>query len=78
MNESRVQEQMINGKWTQTAKTEDYTTIYYSLARDLTAKKINGCTWIKSIKRVQLYTGYIKIIVTLFNGYRTIYTVKDC
>ncbi len=77
MEETMVLQKRDGDKWIETARTNDYTSIYYHLARDIAAKKLNGCTWIKSIKRVQLYNGFIKIIVTQFNNYRTIYVVKE-
>lgn len=51
--------------------------VYKSLASELIAKKINCCSYIKSIKRRQLYNGFIEITVNYDNGGRRIYTVKN-
>lgn len=55
----------------------DASEIYEALARDLIAKKINGCTYIKSIKRVCNYDGTQTITVTYDNNCRSIYTVVN-
>ncbi len=65
-----------NGKtYEVTRVVEDRVEIYESLARDLISKKINACTYIKSIKRVQLYNGFEKITVNYDNNVRRIYTI---
>ncbi len=51
--------------------------VYERLAQDLISKKLNGCRWIKSIKRVQLYNGFVKIIVTYDNDCRNTYTIAS-
>lgn len=67
-----------NGKWEQT-KTEQFSAevVYQSLANDLIAKKLNNCTYIKSIKRTQLYNGFERITVTYDNDVRRIYTIES-
>ena len=50
--------------------------VYKDLAAELIAKKINNCKWIRSIKRRQLYNGYLEITVNYPHGGRRIYTVK--
>lgn len=55
----------------------DKATVYERLTNDLIAKKINACTYIKSIKRINLYTGFQKIIVYYDNGVKTEYIVKN-
>lgn len=67
-----------NGKtYEVTRVVEDRVEIYESLARDLISKKINACTYIKSIKRVQLYNGFEKITVNYDNNVRRIYTIDS-
>ena len=67
-----------NGKkWEVTNIIDDELSIYQSLANDLIAKKINQCSYVKSIKRVPLYNGTQKIIVTYDNDCRAIYVVSD-
>ena len=52
-------------------------TVYKSLSHDLIAKKINACTYIKSIKRIQNYDGTNTIIVTYDNNVRSVYTIEN-
>lgn len=54
---------------------EDKARVYESLANALVSKKLNYCSYIKSIKRIQVYT-HVEIIVTQDNGFRTIYYVN--
>lgn len=54
---------------------EDNARVYESLANALVSKKLNCCSYIKSIKRIQMYT-HVEIIVTQDNGFRTIYYVN--
>ena len=74
---SRIVELKTSKGWevhhTETEKTE----IYEALARDLIAKKIHHCTYIKSIKRVCNYDGTQTITVTYDNNCRSIYTVVN-
>lgn len=57
--------------------TTDAAIVYQRLTGDLIAKKINACTYIKSIKRVNLYNGYQKLTVYLDNGVKIEYIVKN-
>lgn len=67
-----------NGKTYEVSRViEDRAEVYESLARDLISKKINSCCYIKSIKRVNLYTGFEKITVTYDNGVRRTYTIES-
>lgn len=67
-----------NGKkWDVEFFDTDELSIYQSLTNDLIAKKINQCTYIKSIKRTPLYNGTQKITVVYDNNCRAIYEVKD-
>lgn len=67
-----------NGKtYEVTNVIEDRTEIYESLAHDLINKKLCSCTYIKSIKRVNLYTGFEKITVTYDNDVRRIYVIES-
>ena len=66
-----------DNKWTQTDVLTDEKEIYDSLTHDLIAKKLCGCSWIKSIKRTQHYDGYITVTVTYNNSCRALYTVTD-
>ena len=47
---------------------------YRKLSEELIAKCINKCTWIKSVKRVQMFT-YVKIIVTYDHGGKSEYSL---
>lgn len=55
----------------------DPETIYKQLTTCLIAKKINCCTWIKSIKRENLYNGYQKITIVQDNGIKEEYIIKE-
>ena len=67
-----------NGRaWEVTHETYDTRVIYRSLMHDLINKKINGCSYIRSIKRTPLYNGYQKIVVMHDNGVRTTYIVEE-
>jgi hypothetical protein len=59
-----------------TATITDTAAIYESLAGDLIAKKLHGCTWITRINDRCNYDGTRTITVTYNNGCRAIYTVK--
>lgn len=65
------------GKYITTFTDTDELTVYQELAQRLIAKKINGCKWITTIRRNNLYNGYSKIIITYDNGGRDVFTVKD-
>ena len=61
----------------ETYSTTDAETIYKRLAAELIAKKINCCNWIRSIKRVNLYNGYQKIIVLETNNCKSEFIIKN-
>lgn len=60
----------------ETYQTNDPLIIYQRLANTLIAKKINCCKWVKSIKRVNMYNGYQKILVYEINGISE-FIIKD-
>lgn len=60
-----------------TWRSEDRERVYEDLAHELIEKKINGCTYIRSITRKQLYTGFVKITVAYDNGDRRVYHIND-
>ena len=67
-----------NGKtWVDTYIDNDAASVYKSLSHDLIAKKLNACTYIKSIKRIQNYDGTNTIIVTYAYNTRSIYTIDN-
>lgn len=66
-----------NNKWSVTHTITDKGEVYERLANDLISKKICACRYIRSIKRVQLYTGFVHIIVCYDNNCRCTYTVAD-
>ena len=67
-----------NGKTYEVERVvEDRADVYESLARDMVNKKLCCCTYIKSIKRTQLYNGFEKIIVNYDNNVRTTYTIES-
>jgi hypothetical protein len=64
-------------KWEKTGENKDAIYIYKRVAFDLIAKKINNASYIKSIKRINLYTGYQQIIAYYDNGVKAVYTIKN-
>lgn len=61
----------------QTHQTTDTVEIYKGLNHILISKKICGCSWVKSIKRVNLYDGNQKITVYTDNGCKYEYIIKN-
>lgn len=55
----------------------DTAIIFRRLAGDLIHKKINNGKYIRSIKRVNLYNGYIKITVYQPGDVKTEYIIKE-
>ena len=51
--------------------------VYKSLSEDLIAKKINNATYIRSIKREQLYNGFENITVYYSNNVKAVYTIES-
>jgi hypothetical protein len=71
--EIMVVRQRKEGKqWVEDGKLTDEGAVYKRLAEALVAKKLNGCTWIKSITRKQVYT-HLEIVVSYDNGYRDVF-----
>lgn len=60
-----------------TWECDDAMQVYDDLTHELIAKKLNGCSWIKSIKRVPLYNGFDRITVYYDHGGRRVYTVTN-
>jgi hypothetical protein len=57
--------------------TSDTLTIYQRLTENLISKKINSCTYIRSIKRMNLYNGFQRITVYMDNGVKIEYIIKN-
>lgn len=73
----RIHEQKNSaGKWYCNFIENDETLVYKQLCCELIAKKLEQCSYIKSIKRKQNYDGTIDIIISYTNNCRNIYTVK--
>jgi hypothetical protein len=64
-------------KWVEARTTTDAVEVYESLSRDLINKKINQCTYITSIQRVNLYNGTQRITVRYCNGVKSEYIIKN-
>ena len=77
MNINYVVEVKNNGKYEISNTCNDVTEVYKSLANDMISKKLNQCTYIKSIKRTPLYNGFDRITVTYDNQVRRIYTIES-
>lgn len=65
-----------NGKYIKEGEFTNRETVYKDLAISLIAKKINHCTYIKRIGRLNLYNGFEKITITYSNDVRRIYTIE--
>lgn len=74
---SRTTEVKKSGKYVAEHTITDEKEVYEELALAMISKKINNCSWIKSIKRTPLYNGTQKITITFDNGCRNIYIVAD-
>ena len=64
-------------KWVISHETTDTNEIYRSLSRDLIAKKFNGCTYIKSIKKTPNYDGTNTVKVYHDNGVKVTYIIES-
>jgi len=77
MNAIRIIEEKIGHKWEECRKIDDAAQVLESLAQDLIAKKINACTYIRSIQRKNNYDGTQTIIVTYDNNVRSTYIISE-
>lgn len=77
MEIKRVFEVKEGRTWKEEFACTDTAEVYKWLAEELIAKKINACTYIRSIKRDNLYNGFQRITVAYDNGGRSVYTVKN-
>ena len=75
MEIKKVTQKKDGNAWIDTYTDNNPETVYKSLASDLIAKKINKCTYIKSIKRVQRYE-YVEIIVLYESDIRSVYYLE--
>lgn len=73
----RVVEIKCSKGWGATHTDTDPASVYEHLSRDLIAKKINACTYIRSIKRSNNYDGTQTIVVTYDTATRSVYTVAN-
>ena len=64
-------------EWVTSYEETDITAVHTQLAEDLIAKKLNCCSYIKSIKRVNNYDGTQTITVNYDNGVRSLYTIRN-
>ena len=51
--------------------------VYADLAQAMISKKLNGCSYIRSIKRVPLYNGYQRIDILYTNETKVAFTIAD-
>lgn len=78
MKEIKKVVEIKNGKtWEVSFILTDEKEVYESLAQDLINKKLNQCTFIKTIKRIPNYDGTQSITVNYNNDTRAVYTVKN-
>lgn len=60
-----------------TYTTTDSATVYEDLAQAMINKKLNGCSYIRSIKRIPLYNGFQRINVLYTNDTKVTFTIAD-
>lgn len=60
-----------------TYTTTDSATVYEDLAQAMISKKLNGCSYIRSIKRIPLYNGFQRIDVLYTNDTKVTFTIAD-
>jgi hypothetical protein len=78
MTVNYIYEEKQGRNYVETFRCEDEKTVYADLAHELISKKLNECSWIKSIKRTPLYNGFDKITVSYDHGKgRRVYTVSS-
>ena len=78
MKETKRIVEIKNGRnWETTFSSTEPAYIFESLSKDLIAKKINECTYIRNIKRVNNYDGTITITVNYNNDTRSVYTIPE-
>lgn len=77
MKTQEIIEVKANGKWTESNVVNDVTEVYRRLSNDLINKKLNGATYIRSIRRTPLYNGFQKIVVFYDNNVRSTYIVEN-
>jgi len=73
----RITEVKENGSWNIFNIDYDERDVYCELSNRLISKKINKCTWIKSVKRTPLYNGYQKIVIYYYNGVKDTFIIED-
>ena len=73
----RVFQIRVGNAWSTTLEDTDSANVYEFLTHDLIAKKLNACTYIKSITRVNNYDGTQTVTVTYDTATRNVYTVKN-
>jgi hypothetical protein len=78
MREIKREFQIKSGnKWHTTFEVTDPENVLGNLSHDLIAKKLNACTYIRSIKRTNNYDGTQTIVVTYENVTRNVYTIPN-
>lgn len=77
INESMTIQKKIGNRWETLSTDTNSALIHENLLGDLIAKKLEECTYIKSIKRTQNYNGTITITVTYIDNVRRVYTVAS-
>ena len=62
--------------WKETYKTTDVKEVEKQLLSDIVAKKMHGCTYIKSIKEICNYDGTRTFTIYFNNNTKNVYTVE--
>lgn len=77
MTVSYTYERREGRNYRETYRNENPGEVYERLAQELISKKLCGCSWIKSISRVNRYDGTAKITVRYDTGDRGTYIVAN-
>ena len=78
MKANYIYQEKTKGGYIETYRQDDEIAVYSELAAELIAKKINSCSWIRSIQRKPLYNGFDEITVYYDHGKgRRVYTVES-
>lgn len=61
--------------WKECHETTNPEAVYKKLLDDMISKKLNACTYIRKIEKVNLYNGFNRITVYYDNGVKTDYII---
>ena len=77
MVNKRIMQEKQGKQWIDTFTSDNAIDVYKWLCSDLIAKKLNQCTYIKSIKRTPLYDGTQQIIINYSSTRRAVFIIDQ-